>query len=255
MTKAWPKPAIQNLPDQVAHTILQMIASGELRAGDWLPSQRDLAENMGVGLAVIREAVQRLAALNIVEASHGSGTVIRQFSWTPLIYDSALFGMASEQIGRRDLWETRRLLEGQIIRLAVQRATHKDLDAMRAVLAHATPLPANYAASQTLNRDFHLALAHASHNAMLEDLVTPLIEVRTQGAERRFTRDHCRRTWQAHEAICHAVVARDLDAADRAIIAHFEVGTVALADQPRTRIPSVPRRHITAPRRRKGATP
>ena len=121
--KVWPKPTIQNLPDQVAHTILQLIASGELRPGNRLPSQRDLAETMGVGLAVIREAVQRLAALNIVEASHGSGTIIRPFRWTPLIYDPTLFTMAAQQIGMRELWETRRLLEGQVIRLAVERAT------------------------------------------------------------------------------------------------------------------------------------
>ena len=119
MTKAWPSPVARSLPDQVAQTILQRIAAGELQPGHWLPSQRDLAQSMGVGLAVIREAVQRLEALDIVATTHGSGTVIRPFRWIPLLFDSALFHLAVQRIGIRDLWEARRLLEGQIGRAHV----------------------------------------------------------------------------------------------------------------------------------------
>lgn len=248
MSKTWPKPIIQSLPDQVAQTILERIATGELRPGHRLPSQRDLAESMGVGLAVIREAVQRLQALNIVEATHGSGTVVRPFRWMPLIYDPTLFALAVQRIGVRDLWETRRLLEGQVIRLAAERATEANLNAMRAVLERADPLPPNYGASQMLNREFHLALAHATQNAVLEDLVAPLLEVRTEGVGHRFTQDHCRRTWEAHRVIYDAVAARDLDAADRAIAAHFEVGPIALAE-----VEARSRDIAAAARRKKGA--
>jgi len=236
MNKPWPKPIVKSLPDQVAQTILQRIANGELRPGHRLPAQRELAESMGVGLAVIREAVQRLEALNIVEASHGSGTVIRPFRWMPLIYDPTLFVLAMQRIGVRDLWETRRLLEGQVIRLAVERATSANLKVMRAVLERADPLPENYDASQVLNREFHLALARSTQNAVLEDLIAPLLEVHTQGVAHRFTPEYCRLTWKAHQAIYDAIVERDIEAADRAIVAHFEVGPIALAEvEARTR--------------------
>jgi len=230
MSKTWPKPTIQSLPDQVARAILRRIATGELRPGHRLPAQRELAESMGVGLAVIREAVQRLAALNIVEASHGSGTVIRPFRWMPLIYDPTLFVLAVQRIGVRDLWETRRLIEGQIIRLAVERATGANLSTLRAILDRAAPLPTDYEASQILNREFHLALARSSQNGVLEDLVAPLLDVRTQGVAHRFTREFCRRTWDAHQAIFEAVAAQDIAAADRAMDAHFRVGPIALAE-------------------------
>jgi len=249
MTKTWPKPTIQSLPDQVTQTILQRIAAGDLRPGHRLPAQRELAESMGVGLAVIREAMQRLEALNVVEASHGSGTVIRPFRWMPLIYSPALFLLAMQRIGIRDLWETRRLLEGQVIRLAVERATQSNLDAMRAILERADPLPETYEKSQSLNREFHLALAHSTQNAVLEDLVAPLLEVHTQGVAHRFTHEHCRLTWEAHQAIYDAVDAQDLAAADRAIAAHFEVGPIALAEiEARSR-------EIAAPRRKRRARP
>ncbi|HVM79991.1 MAG TPA: FCD domain-containing protein [Stellaceae bacterium] len=247
MNKTWPKPIVQSLPDQVAQTILQRIATGELRPGNRLPAQRELAESMGVGLSVIREAVQRLEALNVVEASHGSGTVIRPFRWMPLIYDPTLFVLAMQRIGVRDLWETRRLLEGQVTRLAVERATPVNLKQMRDVLERADPLPKDYEASQVLNREFHLALARSTQNAVLEDLVAPLLEIHTDGVAHRFTREHCRLTWQAHQAIYDAVAARDSAAAESAIAAHFEVGPIALAEvEARTR-------EIAASRRRKRA--
>lgn len=230
MTDTWPSPTVQTLPDQVAAAILKRIATGQLQPGHRLPSQRDLAQSMGVGLAVIREAVQRLAALNVVEASHGSGTVIRPFRWIPLIYDSSLFHLAMQRIGIRDLWEARRLIESQIIRLAAERATAQDIAAMRAILTRAEPLPIAYEASQALNRDFHLALARAGKNAVLEDLLAPLLDIRSQGADHRFSPETCRRTWEAHRAIVAAVELRDPAAAEQVMHAHFGIGPIALEE-------------------------
>jgi GntR family transcriptional regulator, transcriptional repressor for pyruvate dehydrogenase complex len=230
MDDNWPSPTVQTLPDQVAVAILQRIATGQLQPGNRLPSQRDLAQTMGVGLAVIREAIQRLAALNVVEASHGSGTVVRPFRWIPLIYDSGLFALAMQRIGIRDLWEARRLIESQIIRLAAERASAADIAAMRAIVARASPLPLVYASSQALNREFHLALARAAKNAVLEDLLAPLLDIRSEGADHRFTPETCRRTWEAHEAIIRAVETRDPEAAERVMLAHFAIGPILLAE-------------------------
>lgn len=228
MSKSWPKPTVQTLPDQVAEAILQRVASGELHPGQRLPSQRELAHSMGVGLAVIREAVQRLAALNIVEATHGSGTIIRPFHWLPLLYDKSLFHLAMQRIGIRDLWEARRLLEGQIISLAVQRRTKSNLGRMRAVLDTANPLPASYEASHALNGQFHRALAEACNNAVLIDLLDPLLDVQTEGAGHRFDETICRLTWGAHEAMYAAVVGKDKAAAEQAVERHFKIGPIAL---------------------------
>lgn len=221
---SWPKPASRNLPNQVAETILDRIANGRLKPGTRLPSQRELADTMGVGLAVIREAVKRLETLNVVEASQGSGTIIRPIQWAQLIYDPGLFPLAVQRVGVRNLWEVRQLLETQGIRLAVQRATKDDLEAIRAVLQRADPLPLEFETSQALNREFHLALARATQNTMLESILAPLLDVRVPGADRQFTRDHCQRTWDAHQRIYAAVSSRDLAASEQAILAHFQVG-------------------------------
>ena len=228
MNQIWPKPVAQSLPDQVAELIVQRIATGELSAGHRLPSQRRLAQSMGVGLAVVREAVKRLEALSILGATHGSGTVVRPFRWMPLLYDPSLFLLAVKRIGIRDLWETRRLLEGQIVRLAAERATEENLKEIRAVLERAIPLPLDYSVSQVLNREFHIAVARASQNAVLIDLLTPLLDVRIDGIDHHFTEDMSRRTWAAHEAIHAAIAARDVAAAEQAMREHFTVGPIAV---------------------------
>jgi len=228
MSKTWPKPVSQSLPDQVASFIVQRIAAGDPATGHRLPSQRQLAQSMGVGLAVVREAVKRLEALNILDANHGSGTVVRSFQWMPLLYDPSLFMLAVKHIGVSELWETRRLLEGQIVRLAAERATTDNLKKIRAVLDRAHPLPLDYAESQALNREFHIAVALASQNTVLADLLTPLVDVRISGIDHHFTEDISRRTWAAHEAIFSAIVAHDAAVAEGAMRAHFTVGPIAI---------------------------
>jgi GntR family transcriptional repressor for pyruvate dehydrogenase complex len=228
MNQVFPKPVAQSLPDQVAELIVQRIATGELASGHKLPSQRQLAQSMGVGLAVVREAVKRLEALNILDATHGSGTTVRSFRWGPLLYDPSLFMLAKKRLGIRDLWETRRLLEGQIARLAAERATEQNLSEIRSVLDRASPLPFDYEVSSALNREFHIAVAKASQNGVLIDLLTPLVDVHFEGIAHHFTEDMCRRTWDAHKTIYRAVAKHDVAAAEDAMRDHFTVGPIAV---------------------------
>jgi GntR family transcriptional repressor for pyruvate dehydrogenase complex len=206
-----------------------------------------MAQSLGVGLAVVREAVQRLEALNIVETTHGRGTVVLPFRWIPLIYDPSLFLMAVQRIGVRDLWETRQLIEGQIIRLAAERATDANVATMHEILVRAEPLPTSYAASQSLNREFHLAIAAAAQNIVLADILAPLLDVQFEGVEHHFTVEHCRAAWQAHRRIYDAVAAHDVKRADRAIEHHFQVGPIALAEiEALSRLPArIARRKLT----------
>lgn len=228
MDQSWPKASTQSLPDQVARAILQKIASGGLASGHKLPSQRQLAREMGVGLAVVREAVKRLEALNIVGAAHGSGTMILPFRWMPLIYDPSLFMLAAKQIGMRDLWETRRLLEIQIVRLSAERASKENLSTIRAILDRANPIPLEYAESQLLNRDFHLAVASGCQNPVMIDLLTPLVDVHIKGISHHFTEDMSRRTWAAHESIYEAICLGDPDKAEKTMHDHFKIGPIAV---------------------------
>lgn len=249
MNQIFPRAVAQSLPGQVANLIMQRIVTGELTSGHKLPSQRELAKSMGVALAVVREAVKRLEALNILGATHGSGTVVRPFRWMPLIYDQSLFALAMKRIGIRDLWETRRLLEGQIVRLAAERGTETNLKEIRAVLERADPLPLDYGVSSSLNRDFHVAVAKASQNTVLLDLLAPLVDIHFHDIGRHFTEDVCRRTWDAHKAIYQAIAKHDVTAAERAMREHFTVGPIAVETETDKRPRKAPSRPKSKSRR------
>jgi DNA-binding GntR family transcriptional regulator len=120
------------------------------------------------------------------------------------------------------------------------------------VLDRAKPLPLDYDDSSALNREFHIAIAKASHNSVLIDLLTPLVDIHFQGIAHHFTEDVCRRTWDAHAAIYRAVAKHDVAAAERAMRDHFTVGPIAVETDTNTATPL--RRKSTrakSPRRRK----
>ena len=96
------------------------------------------------------------------------------------------------------------------------------------MLERADPLPLDYGDSSSLNRDFHVAVAEASQNAVLVDLLVPLVDVHFDNIGRHFTEEICRRTWDAHKAIYQAVAKHDVAAAERAMRAHFTIGPIAV---------------------------
>ena len=173
-------------------------------------------------MSVIREAIQRLQALHVVDAEPGSGTTVRPFHWLPLIYDPSLSRMAIAHIGAADLWEARRLLEGQIVHLAALRATPADLSEIHAVIDRADRGAEDYDAHVALNRAFHLAVARAAKNVVLLDLVAPLLDIRVDGEGDRRDIARAVESWSAHRLIYEALASRDRAAVERAVEHHFE---------------------------------
>jgi GntR family transcriptional repressor for pyruvate dehydrogenase complex len=230
MIAALDEPSVETLPEQVAKSILGRIASGELRPGDQLPPHRELARLFDVGLSVVREAIQRLEVLKILETRQGIGTVVRPFQWMQLIYDPDLFMVGHDLIKAEEFWEARHAIERETIRLAVLRATAADLAAMAEVLEAAVPDPTDHDVHMGLNRAFHLAIARASGNGVLVDILAPLLDVRLPWAARNFSTIRAQEAWAVHRQMYRAIVAGDVQAAFSAIEAHAEVGSTLLEE-------------------------
>ena len=216
----WPKPVARTLADQVVETLLVQIAAGRLPPGASLPAQRDLAKELGVGLSVLREAVQRLQSLRVLKAYHGRGTVVQGLSWNQLLFEPSLSRLAVERRMLNQLWEARYAVEKETVRLAAARAEDADLAAMRTVLDEAVPDPVEYAENRRLNRAFHLALARASKNDVLVDLLAPLLDIELSAMRTLFDAEISHETWAVHRAIYAAVAAGDVAAAAAAMERH-----------------------------------
>lgn len=226
MQDMWPKPTFLSLPDQVTKAILSQIISGRLKSDDALPPQRELARSMNVALSVIREAIQRLEALGVVRARRGMGTFVQPLNWVKVMSDESLLRAAFDGLIGTELWETRHVIEREIVRLATMRRTPESLAVIEEVLLRAEPPPVDYQRNLELNREFHLAVAKAAGNAVLEDFLAPLLGLPLIGVAETFDEARSQRVWEAHRLIYDAISVGDVAAAEAAMDAHLKIGPV-----------------------------
>src|SRR3954469_15709204 len=97
-----------------------MINLDGLKSGDKLPSERELSERLNVGRSSVREALRALELLGLIETRRGEGTFIRDFRGNQLVQLLSTFILQDEK-AKRDVLETKNLIEMDCLRLALQR--------------------------------------------------------------------------------------------------------------------------------------
>jgi GntR family transcriptional repressor for pyruvate dehydrogenase complex len=156
--------------------IRQMIEGGELRPGDRLPAERDLAKRFGMSRASLRAALHSVAGMGLLQFRHGSGTYIKE--GPPVLHDGPLSLLASlHGFTDDEMFEARRHLEVGVAALAAERASGAELSAMRAEIAgmaRALHHPQQYLVHDMA---FHRLVAKASGNPILAALVELLATI------------------------------------------------------------------------------
>ncbi|SMY09978.1 transcriptional regulator NanR [Flavimaricola marinus] len=135
------------LSDQVFERLREMIASGELAAGDIVPSERALMEKFGVGRPAVREALQSMQSKGLITITHGERSRVNTLTASVAFQqldDVAKLLLSSEPSNIEYLKQVRHILELGSIRLAAEKCTSKDaaeladlIEAQRAQLGHA----------------------------------------------------------------------------------------------------------------------
>ncbi|HDM09645.1 MAG: FadR family transcriptional regulator [Deltaproteobacteria bacterium] len=168
------KPAKRNRVFQdIVEQIQEHILSGELKEGDFLPSERDLQELFQVSRGTIREALRVLEQKGLVEIKLGvgGGAMIRTASVDKVTESLALL-IRHQKISLDHLSEFREGFEGDIAALAAERAKRKDLEGLEKILETARTYAeaGQERASEFLetDKDFHLALARITRNPIYE---------------------------------------------------------------------------------------
>lgn len=214
----------QSLADQVADAILSMILDEDLRAGDSLPSTGELAERFSVSRTVIREALADLAGRGIIERSQGRESVVSTPGHEQL-QELLRFRLRRDNVDPGALMELRQSVEVQAARLAAERRTDEQLDALRQAweqLAAAKTEADFHEADIT----FHRALAVASGNPLMVLVLDSMVDL-MRGARRRSFRGRKKRdigldgVVADHEAVLTAVAGSDPNAAAEAMARHL----------------------------------
>lgn len=166
--------------EAVCDQIRQQIFRGELRPGDRLPGERELAEQLAVSRSVVREAIRSLESMGLVESRMGAHGGIYIRTSTPHGITQAMSDMvALAQMPIAVVTETRIELTCMAIRLACERATEAELDAIEADNEYHAELFRKGQGSRnarSLHRFYHL-LAVATHNDLTVMLVDAVSEV------------------------------------------------------------------------------
>lgn len=164
------------ISERLVQNILADISAGELRIGDRLLPQRQLAQEMGISNNSVREALQVLQAMGVIEVRHGIGAfVVHEVDLSPITKEPArLPPITTEEYGK--VLEARILLEPGIARLAACHIRNDELAEMTCILAdmNASLKPEDPARYSSSDLKFHLLLADASANAYLSAFINSL---------------------------------------------------------------------------------
>jgi GntR family transcriptional repressor for pyruvate dehydrogenase complex len=160
----------KSLGEQVTDEIQRLMLTGKLKEGEKLPSERELCELFGVSRTVIREAIRILQTKGLVEVRPGIGSIARSPSSNQVIEGLSLLIQTKAngaEVSLIDLYEARLVLEIEITKLAVKRATLEDIQGMQRVIHELETLVRLPAQFYERAVDFHRVLALAAHNSLL----------------------------------------------------------------------------------------
>jgi GntR family transcriptional repressor for pyruvate dehydrogenase complex len=153
----------RRVSDQAFEQIRDLVFRGQLKPGDQLMPERELAQALAVSRPTVREAIRRLVTMGLLEHQQGQGTFVRSLN-ALREHNPLATAMGAHDATLEELLEVRMGLEGQAALLAAQRATAEDLQVMEKALA--SMQAENAAGLLGIDDDvsFHMALAFASKN-------------------------------------------------------------------------------------------
>jgi GntR family transcriptional repressor for pyruvate dehydrogenase complex len=242
------------ISSEVTRRLLDFLISGQIQPGERLPSERTLAESLGVGRSHVREAIKSLAVLGLIDVRQGDGTYLKRVD-SPLLPLAIQWGLLLGAKQTQDLVEARSQLEMLVVGLAAQRRDDAALEELRRCLEimHTTTDNDEFVKADVA---FHLQISQAAGNQSLLQImrsIRGLLEVWiSRVAHAPGTRPV---TWAEHAAVFDAIERADPAAARRAMQAHMDGaterlrGTLGEQELPRDRPADTP----TAPKAPTGA--
>src|SRR6202021_2257653 len=211
------------LYEQIVQQVEDSILKDQLKPGDELPAERDLAHRFGVSRTAVREAVKTLREKGLVEAYSGRGTFVTNGTSQAMRQSLDLMIRINPQEGSANLAELRLVLEPEIASLAAPRIEEQLLSTMREAVAMMDRNLNDPDAFIEADLDFHLALAEAAGNPLILSLLDSIVGLLREQRIKIFFQEGGPRTGQHHHArILAAIEKRDSEASRAAMRDHLE---------------------------------
>ncbi len=208
--------------EEVVTQIHDLIREGRFKAGDQLPSERELAETFKVSRTSVREALRALETQGLTISRTGMGNFVADLPVESIVAPLAKL-LIEEKTALVDIFELRRLIEPHIAALAAERATVTDIDRLKKLLGAQTQQIQRGETGVDADTQFHFAIGKATQNHALEKLVSGLMDVLSHSREESLqTAERRLASVESHRAIVAAIEAHNEDGAREAMLRHIE---------------------------------
>ena len=155
----------RSIPKGIVQQIKDLIREGKLHPGEKLPSERSLAEIFGVGRSSLREAINSLETLGLVEKKNRAGIYVKSIA-SPIISDPLMQMLEEDETRFFDLYEIRKDIEIASAYMAAQKRTDSDLAKMKNILDKMKENAEKKFIERGDDLDFHMAIAFGTHNLL-----------------------------------------------------------------------------------------
>ena len=226
---AKPHPPLKALPRKpmlyqtVQEAVKTYILEQGLKAGDPLPPETELAQQLHVSRNSVREAIKALDALGILEARHGTGLFVRDFNFDPIV-DNLAYGMLFDLKPLVDVLEIRLHLEYSMVDKVIQKATPEQIQRLRGVLDRMLEAAQQGFYSAEADRAFHRHLYDNINNHLLWQILDVFWTVLRQAEDNAALPrpPDAMEAYHVHVPIVDALEAGDANAMRAAVVQHYQ---------------------------------
>jgi GntR family transcriptional repressor for pyruvate dehydrogenase complex len=220
----------------VVRRIEQLVRSGDLKVGDRLPPEPDLAQMLHVSRGSLREALKGLMYLGLIKSRAGDGTYI-QSSLSHVLNQHFQWMILLDEVKHLEIYELRKIIEPTAAALAAMRATRADIERLKAALDGLGQARGNPELFHTFDIQFHDAFAQASGNAAIQATMQMLYHATSEARKAVLPFiDDWDKHWRRHErvftfirnhksALARKAVFEDLQYAESLLRKHVGVVT------------------------------
>lgn len=215
----------KKISEEIVEQMKTLIFEGKLTPGEKLPGERELAKSLRVSRVSLREALNTLQGMGLIEIQRGNRTFVRPVT-TRSIYDPLVAYTKSTSMNLLKIFEVRKYLEVGSVSLAAERATPDEIRKLEEILGEMEDDYNKNRLGAKADHDFHVALVEATHNEAYIHTLNTYYDLLQEGLRIAWgsvfkKRESRRILFEQHGNIFEAVQAHDPQGGEKEALAHM----------------------------------